>query len=214
MGKTRKQTSGNKPEGAGLMTSLQGQFLVAMPSMGDARFTRSVLLVVEHNAKGAMAIAIHEVMDNIHFCDVLADISVHSPSGEVARMPPVSEQVENLPVLKGGPVQTGRGFVLHSPDYEFSGATFAINSEISLSANLEILHAIAFENKPERSLFALGYCGWSPGQLENELAQNSWLTVPFDADLLFNTAYEERYEAALGILGIDQASLSAFGGHA
>lgn len=196
------------------MESLQGQFLVAMPMMADKRFKESVLYVVEHNADGAMAIAVHQTLPDINFGDVLSDIELSATASESDRKIEVSEQMANQPVLRGGPVQTGQGFVLHSSDEQLASEAFKINSEISLSANLDILKTMALEGRPEKSLFALGYCGWSPGQLEGELAQNSWLTAPHNSDLLFETAFADRYDKALDLIGVSRANLSAFSGRA
>ncbi len=196
------------------MTSLQGQFLVAMPMMMDKRFKESVLFVVEHNSEGAMAIAINHVLPDISFGDVLGDIELSSAPDGINRKIEVSERLANQPVLRGGPVQTGQGFVLHSADFEVVEKAFPINSEISLSANLQVLKTMAIEDRSTKSLFALGYCGWSPGQLEEEIAQNSWLTVPHSSELLFETAFEARYDKALALIGVSRASLSAFSGHA
>jgi putative transcriptional regulator len=111
-------------------------------------------------------------------------------------------------------VQRGRGFVLHSPDYFREGNSYAVNDEICLTATLDVLKAIAFRNAPTDSAFALGYCGWAPGQLENEIALNGWLTVPYSRELLFGTPLQNRYDIALGQLGITRASLSGAAGHA
>ena len=218
MRKTRKSPAKDLLSKKGVagpgMESLQGQFLVAMPMMQDKRFKESVLYVVEHNAEGAMAIAIHETLPGISFGDVLSDIQLSKSEGKKNPKIEVSAHMAEQPVLRGGPVQVGQGFVLHSADCELKQEAFAINSEIALSANLEILKTMALEDRPHQSLFALGYCGWSPGQLEGELSQNSWLTVPHSTDLLFNTNFEKRYDKALDLIGVSRANLSAFSGRA
>jgi putative transcriptional regulator len=121
--------------------------------------------------------------------------------------------VRDRAVLRGGPVQRGRGFVLHSPDYFREGNSYAVDGEICLTATLDVLKAMAFGNAPADAIFALGYCGWSPGQLEDEIRGNGWLTVPFSRDLLFSMPLEQRYDAALKKLGITRASLSTVSGH-
>lgn len=196
------------------METLQGQFLVAMPLMGDSRFKDSVLYVVEHNSDGAMAIGINEIMPNIVFGDVIADIDLHNSNSAQYSEIVVSEEIAQQGVLKGGPVQINRGFVVHSVETPTHGVSFKINEQTAISSNLEILVSLAMDDAPEKSLFALGYCGWSPGQLEEELAQNAWLTVPFSSEILFNTAFEKRYDKSLEMLGITRATLSAYSGRA
>jgi len=190
---------------------LQGQFLVAMPLMGDPRFYESVIYVAEHNANGAMAITINQPLAELRFIDVLSDLGL----GEPEQLIKLSHDIARHQVLRGGPVEAARGFVLHSPDFYREETSFVINSDICLSASMQVLKAMAFEPHNEnKALFALGYCGWSAGQLEAELAQNAWLTVPHSMELIFDVPLEKRYEAALDLLGINRASLSAFSGHA
>ena len=122
--------------------------------------------------------------------------------------------MKNRQVLRGGPVQRGRGFVLHSSDYFRAGNSYEVTDDIYLTATLDVLKAMAFNEQPSEALFALGYCGWSPGQLEGEIRGNGWLTVPFSRELLFGTPIEQRYDAALGRLGITRATLSATAGRA
>ncbi len=190
--------------------SLKGDFLVAMPLMDDERFFESVIYVVEHGAEGAMALIINQTLQDLRFEDVLRDLNVNAPDRKIE----ISSKIARRHVLRGGPVDRARGFVLHSPDYDSSNAALEVTKDIHLSANVEILQAIAYEEKPEKAIFALGYCGWSPGQLEQELAQNAWLTVPYDDALLFDVPLEARYEKALKILGVNRASLSAYSGNA
>ncbi len=209
----RKGTSGKITKTLGMET-LQGQFLLAMPMMRDSRFKESVLYVVEHNEEGAMAIGINEVLPNIVFGDVIADIDLHNSNSIQYSEIVVSKEIAGQGVLKGGPVQTNRGFVVHSVEAPTHGISFQINDQTAISSNLEILVALAMDDAPKKSLLALGYCGWSPGQLEGELAENAWLTVPFSSEILFNTAFEKRYDKSLELLGITRANLSAFSGHA
>ncbi len=189
---------------------LQGQFLVAMPLMGDMRFHESVIYVVEHNANGAMAITINQPLKELHFIDVLSDLGLGTPK----QLNRISDDIARREVLRGGPVETTRGFVLHSPDLYRQETSFMVNSDVCLSANIEVLKAMVFNPKAKNALFALGYCGWSAGQLEAELAQNAWLTVPHSLELMFDIPLSSRYDAALELMGINRASLSAFSGHA
>jgi putative transcriptional regulator len=192
------------------MNTLRGQFLVAMPSMGDERFHESVIYVVGHTDDGAMGLVVNHSLDDMRFADILEELGL-GEKDEIIRLP---STVRNREVLRGGPVQSGRGFVLHSPDYFREGNSYVVNDDICLTATLDILKAMAFQREPADALFALGYCGWAPGQLENEIALNGWLTVPFSRELLFETPVQSRYDTALGQLGITRASLSGAAGHA
>jgi putative transcriptional regulator len=192
------------------MDSLKGHFLVAMPTMGDDRFRDSVIYLVGHGEEGAMGLVVNRSVDDMTFSDILEELKL-GEHDEIIRLP---ERVRNGRVLRGGPVQRSRGFVLHSSDYFRDGNSYAVSDEICLTATLDVLKAMAFGPAPERALFALGYCGWSPGQLEEELRRNGWLTVPFSSELLFGLPIEERYDAALGSLGITRASLSGIAGNA
>ena len=187
------------------MISLRGQFLVAMPGMGDERFRDTVIYVVGHTDDGAMGLVINQLVEDMSFADILDELGL-TEEDRTIRLPSA--------VLRGGPVQRGRGFVLHSPDYFREGNSYVVNDDVCLTATLDILKAMAFGNSPVEAVFALGYCGWGPGQLENELALNGWLTVPFSRDLLFGTEVGNRYDLALGQLGITRASLSGVAGHA
>lgn len=191
------------------MNSLKGQFLVAMPSMGDERFRESVIYLVGHGDEGAMGLMINQPLEDMRFGDILDELDL-GESEEQIRLP---EAVRDRQVLRGGPVQKGRGFVLHTPDYFREGNSYVVDSDVCLTATLDVLKAMAYRNTPANAVFALGYCGWAPGQLENELALNGWLTVPFSHDLLFETPVSERYDIALRQLGITRASLSSIAGH-
>jgi putative transcriptional regulator len=192
------------------MISLKGQFLVAMPDMGDERFRDSVVYLVGHSDEGAMGLVVNQSVEDMRFADILEELEL----GEKADLIRVPERVRNREVLRGGPVQRGRGFVLHSPDYYRDGNSYSVSDEICLTATLDVLKAMAFGNAPSDAVFALGYCGWSAGQLEGEIQGNGWLTVPFSRDLLFKTPIEKRYDVALGRLGITRASLSSVAGRA
>ncbi|MHB1103513.1 MAG: YqgE/AlgH family protein [Devosia sp.] len=192
------------------MISLKGQFLVAMPEMGDDRFRDSVIYLVGHGDEGAMGLVVNQGLEDMRFADILEELKIGDKE-DIIRLP---EDIREREVLRGGPVQRSRGFVLHSPDYFREGNSYSVTEEICLTATLDVLKAIAFKNSPSDALFALGYCGWSPGQLEGEIKGNGWLTVPFSRDLLFETPIAQRYDAALARLGITRASLSSFSGHA
>lgn len=192
------------------MDTLKGQFLVAMPEMMDPRFREAVIYLVGHSDEGAMGLVVNHGLEDMRFADVLEELKL-GDKDEIIRLP---DSVKNRAVLRGGPVQKSRGFVLHSSDYFRMGNSYEVDGDICLTATLDILKAIAFKNSPSEALFALGYCGWSPGQLENELRFNGWLTVPFDRDLLFELPIRDRYEAALSSLGITRASLSGLAGNA
>ncbi|VAW21450.1 UPF0301 protein YqgE [hydrothermal vent metagenome] len=198
----------------GEMETLQGQFLVAMPLMDDKRFKESVLFIIEHNNEGAMAIAINEQMPKIKFEDVYRDLSSASDVQNDKDKKIISSSMASQPVLRGGPVQTNRGFLLHEAQEQLEGISFPVTSTIEFSVSMDTLRDFAKKETPGNILFALGYCGWQPGQLENELAHNVWLTVPYDEDLLFVTDFEKRYDFALELLGITRANLSAFSSRA
>lgn len=192
------------------MDSLKGQFLVAMPEMGDDRFRDTVIYLVGHGDEGAMGLVVNQSLDDMRFADILEELQIGDKE-DIIRLP---EDIREREVLRGGPVQRSRGFVLHSPDYFREGNSYSVTDEICLTATLDVLKAIAFKRSPSDALFALGYCGWSPGQLEGEIRGNGWLTVPFTRDLLFGTPIAQRYDAALARLGITRASLSSLSGHA
>jgi putative transcriptional regulator len=192
------------------MISLKGQFLVAMPGMGDERFHESVIYIVGHGDEGAMGLVVNRPVEDMHFADILEELEL----GKKDEMIHLPSRVRELEVLRGGPVQRGRGFVLHSPDYFREGNSYVVNDEICLTATLDILKAMAFRNSPTDAVFALGYCGWAPGQLENEIGLKGWLTVPFSRNLLFGSPLSDRYDMALAQLGITRATLSGAAGHA
>ena len=189
---------------------LDGQMLIAMPAMSDERFARSVIYVCAHSSEGAMGIVVNHPARNIKFPDLLVQLEV-IPANERIELP---GQAEDVKVLKGGPVETGRGFVLHSADFFIENSTLPIDEGICLTATLDILKAIAHGNGPASAVLALGYAGWAPGQLEQEIQQNGWLNCDADPDLIFGSDIEHKYERALRKLGIDLAMLSNEAGHA
>lgn len=189
---------------------LDGQILVAMPTIRDERFARAVIYVCAHSDEGAMGIVVNQPAQNIKFRDLLVQLEV-VPSGNLIEVPPRADTVR---VLKGGPVETGRGFVLHSADFFIENSTLPIDDSICLTATLDILKAIARGNGPENAVLALGYAGWSPGQLESEIHANGWLNCDADADLVFGRDAGSKYALALQKIGIDPAKLSSESGHA
>lgn len=191
------------------MDTLKGQFLVAMPDMGDERFHEAVIYMVGHGDEGAMGLVVNQSVEDMRFADILEELKL-GDHNEIIRL---HESIKNRQVLRGGPVQRSRGFVLHSPDYFKAGNSYVVNEEICLTATLDVLKSMAFDSAPADALFALGYCGWSPGQLEDEIRGNGWLTVPYSRELLFGLPIEARYDAALHSLGISRATLSASAGH-
>jgi len=189
---------------------LDGQLLVAMPGMMDERFARAVIYVCAHSAEGAMGIVLNRPAANVNVPDLLIQLEI-IPELERIRLP---QRVERMQVLIGGPVETSRGFVLHSPDFHIAQSTLPIDDSVCLTATVDILRAIARGEGPENAVLALGYAGWGAGQLELEMQANGWLNCPADAELIFNTAAEVRYEMALRRIGIEPAMLSVEAGHA
>jgi putative transcriptional regulator len=189
---------------------LDGQMLIAMPAMNDERFARAVIYVCAHSTEGAMGIIVNHPAQNIKFPDLLVQLEV-IPAAERIQLP---DRAEDLKVLKGGPVETGRGFVLHSADFFIENSTLPIVVGICLTATLDILKAIARGNGPASAILALGYAGWAPGQLEEEIQQNGWLHCAADPELIFGQNTDVKYEKALRKIGIDLGMLSSEAGHA
>ena len=181
---------------------LVGQFLAAMPAMTDPRFERSVIYICAHSAEGAMGLVVNKPMKDIQLPEILGQLGIETKTG-----------CEKIQIHRGGPVETARGFVLHSSDYEREG-TLKVNSEICLSATTEILRAIASGEGPERSLMALGYSGWGGGQLDEEIKQNAWLNIPGDEQLLFSEDFDAKWQRALAKIGVSPHLLSGVAGHA
>lgn len=181
---------------------LTSHFLIAMPAMADPRFARTLTLVCEHNDNGALGIVVNR----------LTDLNLHGLLEQI-KIPPEADRFREVPVHFGGPVQVDRGFVLHRPVGVWQ-STLGIGDGIGLTTSKDILEAVAQGGGPEQILVTLGYAGWAPGQLENELAQNAWLTVPAQQNILFDLPVEERLPAAMRLLGVDYANLSDVAGHA
>ena len=189
---------------------LDGQMLIAMPAMSDDRFSRSLIYLCAHSNEGAMGIVVNQAAGNINFSELLVQLEV-IPAADRIVLP---SRAETVKVLKGGPVETGRGFVLHSADFYIENSTLPIDEGICLTATLDILKAIARGDGPDRAILALGYAGWAPGQLETEIQQNGWLHCAADKDLLFGTDIDTKYDKALQKIGISLGMLSNEAGHA
>ena len=189
---------------------LDGQCLIAMPGMSDARFARTVVYLCAHSEDGAMGIIVNKPAADTRFPELLVQLDVIPPD-QAIRLP---SQVERVQVLLGGPVETKRGFVLHSADFFLESATLPIDDGICLTATLDILRAMALGSGPENAVLALGYAGWGAGQLEFELTENSWLTAPMRRDILFSLPLDQRWQAAAGQLGVDLMRMAGHVGHA
>lgn len=187
---------------------LDGQLLIAMPTMKDPRFERAVVYLCAHSGEGAMGLIINQGAPHLNFTDLLDQLNISGDGHQI--------ELENpgVDVHLGGPVDAGRGFVLHSSDYFVADSTLPIDQSICLTATIEILKAIASGEGPERALLALGYAGWAPGQLEFEIQANGWLTCPANPDLIFDHDLEHKYERTLKTLGIDPSFLVGDAGHA
>lgn len=195
---SRAQDTGEPPQ-----IDLTGQMLIAMPGMADPRFDRSVIFLCAHSPEGAMGLVVNHVVADLSFSELLSQLEI-SPTDSVA----------SVPVHMGGPVEHGRGFVLHSGEYHEGDATLQVDDTFAMTATLDILEDIAQGSGPEQSLMALGYAGWGPGQLEGEIARNAWLTCAASSELVFGDDPGSKWTRALGTLGIDPLTLSAAAGRA
>src|ERR1700730_17661100 len=201
------QKAGTKSAGRGY---LDGQMLIAMPTMRDERFARSLIFVCAHSSEGAMGIVVNQPAPNIRFSELLVQLEV-IPAAELIQLPPRAGVIK---VLKGGPVETGRGFVLHSADFYIENSKLPIDDGICLTATLDILNAIARAVIEESAVLALGHPGWAPGQLESEIQENGWLHCSADPELIFGPDIDGKYGRALRKIGIDPGKLSSQAGHA
>ena len=181
---------------------LTNQFLIAMPSLADPNFRRTVTLMCAHSEEGAMGIVINRPLD-IKLTAVLDHMNIEATSPDA----------ERVPVVQGGPVQRERGFVIHHPPGSWD-AVVRVGEEIGIATSKDILSAMAEGRGPERAVIALGYAGWGAGQLEQEVQQNAWLSGPADSRIIFDTPYEDRWSSATRLLGIDPNLLSGDAGHA
>ena len=182
--------------------SLAGQLLIAMPQMMDPRFERTVIYMCVHNGEGAMGLVVNKLLESLTFSDMLAQLKIEPGSA-----------VEDPPVHFGGPVDSGRGFVLHTDDYEHEG-TLQVEDGLSLTSTVDVLKAISEGRGPRRSMLALGYAGWGAGQLETEIGANGWLHVPADESLLFDEDIDNKWALAVAKLGIEPATFSGEAGRA
>ena len=180
-----------------------GKLLIAMPGMSDPRFEKSVIFVCAHSDEGAMGLIINKPAEDLRFSDMLEQLSI---------TPALVNR--DVPVHFGGPVEHGRGFVLHTADYLSNTSTLEVDGQFGMTASLDILEDIARGKGPAASVMALGYAGWGPGQLENEIAQNGWLTCDATPQIVFATEADDKWEAALKTLGVDALTLSAAAGRA
>lgn len=180
-----------------------GQLLIAMPGMGDMRFERAVIFLCAHSENGAMGLIVNKPSQDLSFADLVEQLSL--PSGETKVV---------APIHFGGPVDHGRGFVLHSDDYSIDAATLAVNGGFGMTATVDVLKDIAVGQGPKAALLALGYSGWGPGQLEQEIQHNGWLLCDATRQIVFDLPNSEKWEASLRTLGVDPVTLSASAGHA
>lgn len=182
---------------------LSGKLLVAMPTMRDPRFERTVIYLCAHNEEGAMGLVVNRLIDSITFPQLLDQLSIVRPASTI----------EDILVHFGGPVEAGRGFVLHSADYA-NDSTLVVDDQVAVTATIDILRNIALGRGPRRSMLALGYAGWAAGQLETEIRANGWLHVEADDELVFGLDQDIKWEAAFAKIGIDREMLSVDAGHA
>jgi len=187
---------------AGGVTSLSNHLLIAMPQLADPNFSQTVSLICEHGEKGALGIVLNRPLTM-----TLSEVF------EQMKIEPTDKRAADLPVLRGGPVHQDRGFVLHRPGGEWD-STHKISDSIQVTTSRDVLAAMATGTGPEKAFIALGYAGWEAGQLEKEMLDNSWLSVPADESVIFDLPYEERWLATLRLLGVEPGQLTSFSGHA
>ncbi|MDG2406137.1 MAG: YqgE/AlgH family protein [Paracoccaceae bacterium] len=180
-----------------------GQVLIAMPGMGDPRFERSVIYMVSHSDRGAMGLIVNKPNTKLLFIDLLEQMSIE-----------IGAQTPKIPVHFGGPVEHGRGFVLHSRDYVSDLSTLEVDGEFGMTATQDILEDIARGEGPASAIMALGYAGWAPGQLEQEIGHNGWLTSVATPELIFAKSPEDQWQEALKLIGVDALALSGMAGRA
>lgn len=205
----------NKKLSRGTRGCLDGHFLIAMPGMNDERFERTVIFVCAHSEDGAMGFILNRPQP-LQFGELLDSLDLDG-SGKSGDLPGskqgVSDNARDFPIQLGGPVDSGRGFVLHSDDY-MSESTIPVNDDLCLTATVDILRAIKEGRGPQRGIMLLGYAGWAPGQLESEIASNTWLSCPGRDDLVFDQDHSGKYDRVLAYMGIHPAMLSNQAGHA
>jgi len=182
---------------------LEGKLLIALPGMADPRFEKTVIFMCAHSSEGAMGIIINKAVEGLSFREMMDKLGIG-----------VTAQTPESPILFGGPVETGRGFILHSGEFESEDSTLAVTEDISLTATLDILHAMAKGHGPQQALFALGYAGWDGGQIEDEIRANGWVHCDADTAIIFDHGLDDKWSRALKTLGIDMSGLSAHTGRA
>jgi putative transcriptional regulator len=182
---------------------LEGKLLIALPGMSDPRFEKTVIFMCAHSQTGAMGLIINRPVTGLGFHELMKKLGLR-----------LTANTPDFPVLYGGPVETGRGFVLHSADFESTESTMPVSQDISLTATLDILRAMAEGRGPQKAIFALGYAGWGAGQIENEIRLNGWVHCDADNAILFDAEVDEKWSAALKKLGIDMSGLSVHAGRA
>jgi putative transcriptional regulator len=188
---------------ADITMDLCGKLLVAMPGMGDSRFEKAVIFMCAHTPEGAMGLIVNKPARHVNVTELLRQLKIET-----------TDNRRNIPAYFGGPVEHGRGFVLHSADYQSGESTLKVDEQFGMTATLDILEEIANGNGPETAILMLGYSGWGPGQVEDEIVQNGWLTCDATPEIVFAEDNEAKWTAALKTLGIDPQSLSATAGRA
>lgn len=183
---------------------LTGKLLIAMPDMTDPRFAQSLVFLCSHNKDGAMGLVVNKPASEISLGDILGQLEIG----------PCTDEAASLAIHFGGPVDSARGFVLHSTDYTSNLQTLHVDESFSMTATLDVLEDLAHDRGPSQALLALGYAGWGPGQLESEIARNGWLTVQADKELVFDTPDKDKWRAALDRLGVSPLVLSSTAGRA
>ena len=183
---------------------LLGHLLIAMPQMTDPRFEHSVVYLCAHNSDGAMGLVVNKLVDALSFTDLLKQMQLSGSDEDLD---------DRIQVHFGGPVESARGFVLHTPDYT-SDATLRVTGDFAMTSTIDVLRSIAHGGGPGKAMLALGYAGWAPGQLDREIQQNGWLHVDADHDLVFGRDHDSKWQSAVAKLGIDLALLSGEAGHA
>lgn len=181
---------------------LTGQLLIAMPQMPDQRFAKTVIYMCAHTTEGAMGLVVNKPFEGIEYDELLEQLEIEDPG-----------LVEPMRVYAGGPVETGRGFVLHTTDYVREG-TLVVDDDIALTATIDILKSLAEGEGPRRAMLALGYAGWGPGQLDQELQNNGWLHAPASEEIIFDSDLDTKWERAMALLGVSLPMLSGDVGHA
>ncbi|SNB53418.1 putative transcriptional regulator [Arboricoccus pini] len=182
---------------------LAGRLLLATPAIGDPRFSHSVIFLCAHSDQGAMGLVVNQLSEGVRFKSIMEQFD----------LPANREPEREVPVHVGGPVEGSRGFVLHTPDF-VRESTLIIDDHYALTATVDILKAIALNEGPRRCVFALGYTGWAPGQLDAEIRDNGWLVAPADVELVYGGEHEQKWSRAMGRLGIDPGLFSSVAGHA